>query len=141
MTYNDIIQKAGKRIVKHVSYIANNQTINVNDENVEKIRITENTPLVGTAMTECEITLKEKVDGVFNVEIEATYNNETKTATYGAYYLKEEPRYNANKKLYIHKTYDGMVKSMVSYVPISITYPCTITNRIIFGLSYFFLII
>lgn len=128
MTYNDIIQKAGKRIVKHVSYIANNQTINVNDENVEKIKITENTPLVGTAMTECEISLKEKINGDISVEVEASYNNETKTATYGTYYLKEEPTYNANKKLYIHKAYDGMVKSMVPYVAVSVNYPCSIYN-------------
>ena len=128
MTYNDIIQKAGKRIVKHVSYIANNQTINVNDENIEKIKITENTPLVGTAMTECEISLKEKINGDISVEIEASYNNETKIATYGTYYLKEEPTYNANKKLYIHKAYDGMVKSMVPYVAVSVNYPCSIYN-------------
>ena len=128
MTYNDIIQKAGKQIVKHVSYTTNNQNYNVNDNEIEKIKITEETPLVGTAMTSCEITLKSKVDGVFTVSIDATYNNETKTETYGKFYLKEEPTYNANKKQYVHKTYDAMIQSMVEYTPVNVNYPCTIYN-------------
>ena len=37
MTYNDIIQKAGKRIKKHVYYIENNTTTNVSDDNVERV--------------------------------------------------------------------------------------------------------
>ena len=128
MTYNDIIQKAGKQIVKHVSYIYNNQNYNVSDNEIEKIKITEETPLVGTAMTSCEITLKSQIDGIFTVSIDATYNNETKTETYGKFYLKEEPTYNANKKQYVHKTYDAMIKSMVEYSPVNVNYPCTIYN-------------
>lgn len=131
MTYNEIIQKAGKRITKHVSYTLNNQLYNIDDNNVDKIKIVEETPLVGTAMTGCEITLKEKVNGEFNVVIDATYNNETKSASYGKYYLKEEPTYDANKKTYLHKTYDGMIKSMVPYNAITISYPCTLYDYFI----------
>ena len=102
MTYNEIIKKAGKRIRKHVYYIQDGITTRVSDESVERVKFDLQTPLIGTSMQTCEIELKEKIDGEIYVEVEARYGSSTATKTYGAYYLKEEPTYDANKKRYIH---------------------------------------
>lgn len=127
MTYNQIIQKAGKRITKHVYYFNdNNVRTNVLDEEVDRVKFTTSTPLVGTSIKGCEITLKSKISGRIYVDIEAKYGTDTATETFGPYYLKEEPTYDANKKTYLHKTYDKLLKSMVDYTALNIAYPCTI---------------
>ena len=128
MTYNDIIQKAGKRITKHVYYIKNNVTTNVSDDNIDKIKFDTQTPLIGTSINGCELTLKEKIDGNIYVQIVACYQEYQDTKTYGPFNLKEEPKYDANKKTYLHKTFDGLLKSMVDYQPLNITFPCTVYN-------------
>jgi len=126
MTYDEIIKKAGKRIRKHVYYIQDGITTRVSDESVERIKFDLQTPLIGTSMQTCEIELKEKIDGEIYVEVEARYGSSTATKTYGAYYLKEEPTYEASKKTYIHKVGDDLIKSMVDYEPVNLTYPATI---------------
>ena len=128
MTYNEIIQKAGKRITKHVYYIKNNVTTNVSDDNIDKIKLDTQTPLIGTSINGCELTLKEKIDGDIYVQIVARYQEYQDTKTYGPFNLKEEPKYDANKKTYLHKTFDGLLKSMVDYQPLNITFPCTVYN-------------
>ena len=139
MTYNEIIQKAGKKVKKHVYYIINNVTTNVNDNNVERVKFDTQTPLIGTSINGCEITLKEPINGNIYVQIEAKYKNETKTETFGPFTLKEEPTYDANKKTYLHKCYDNMLKSMIDYQAITMTYPCTIYqffSRLVYELGY-----
>ena len=126
MTYDEIIKKVGKRIKKHVYYIKDGVTTYVSDESVERVKFDLQTPLIGTAINGCEITLKEKIDGDIYVEVEAKYGGYTQTKTYGAYNLKEEPTYDANKKSYLHKTYDNLIKSMVDYEAVNVTYPVTI---------------
>lgn len=126
MTYDEIIKKAGKRIKKHVYYINGGLRTNVSDESVERVKFDLQTPLIGTSMQTCEIELKEKIDGDIYVEVEAKYGSSTATKTYGAYHLKEEPTYEANKKTYIHKVGDNLIKSMVDYEPVNLTYPTTI---------------
>lgn len=127
MTYNEIIQKVGKRITKHVYYINDeNETVDVNDNNVVQIKFITETPLIGLSITECELVLKEAISGNIYVEIEASYGSNTATKTYGAFYLKEAPTYNASKKEYTHKTYNKILNSMVDYEAITMTYPCTV---------------
>ena len=126
MTYDEIIKKAGKRIRKHVYYIKNGVRTNVSDESVERVKFDLQTPLIGTSMQTAEIELKEKIDGDIYVEVESRYGSSTATKTYGAYYLKEDPTYEANKKTYIHKVGDNLIKSMVDYEPVNLTYPATI---------------
>lgn len=126
MTYDEIIKKAGKQITKHVYYIKDGVRTNVSDESVERVKFDLQTPLIGTSMQTCEITLKEKIDGDIYVEVEAKYGSSTATKTYGAYHLKEEPTYDANKKTYIHKVGDNLIKSMVDYEPLNLVYPVTI---------------
>lgn len=126
MTYDEIIKKVGKRIKKHVYYIKDGMTTRVSDESVERIKFDLQTPLIGTSMQTAEIELKEKIEGEIYVEVEAKYGSSTATKTYGAYHLKEEPTYDANKKRYIHKVGDNLIKSMVDYEAVNLTYPATI---------------
>ena len=126
MTFDEIIKKAGKRIKKHVYYIENGVTTPVSDESVERIKFDLQTPLIGTSMQTAEIELKEQIDGEIYVEVEARYGSSIATRTYGPYNLKEEPTYDANKKRYIHKVGDNLIKSMVDYEAVNLTYPATI---------------
>ena len=126
MTYDEIIKKVGKRIKKHVYYIKDGLTTRVSDESVERIKFDLQTPLIGTSMQTAEIELKEKIEGEIYVQVEAKYGSSTATKTYGAYHLKEEPTYEASKKTYIHKVGNNLIKSMVDYEPVNLTYPATI---------------
>lgn len=126
MTYNEIIKKAGKRIVKHVYYEKDNKTIYVDDNNVDTVKFIDETPLIGTSISGCELTLKEKIDGKIYVDVVATYQGQSATKTYGFYILKEEPKYNADKKNYTHKMYDNMINSMVDYSKVNIDFPCSV---------------
>lgn len=128
MTFDEIIKKAGKRIKKHVYYIKNGVTTRLSDESVERIKFDLQSPLIGTSINGCELTLKEPIDGDIYVEVEAKYGEYTQTKTYGAYHLKEEATYDANKKTYLHKTFNNLLKSMVDYQPVNVSYPCTIFN-------------
>lgn len=126
MTYNQIIQKVGKRLKTHVYYVNNGVTTNVSDDNVVEVKFKTNTQLIGLSITECDIILKEPIDGEIYVQIEAKYGTDTATKTYGAFYLKEAPKYDASKKDYTHKTFNKILLSMVDYEPITMIYPCTV---------------
>jgi len=126
MTYNQIMQKVGKRLKTHIYYVNNGSTTNVSDDNIVQVKFKTTTQLIGLSITECDIILKEPIDGEIYVQIEAKYGNDTATETYGAFYLKEAPKYDASKKDYTHKTYNKILLSMVDYEPITMTYPCTV---------------
>jgi len=127
MTYNGIIQTPGRRIKNGVKYFDGVDLIDVSDNKIEKLKFIDKIPLVGTAMASCEITLKEKLNyDTFNNYFNASTTDESYNYYLGRYYLKEEPTYNANKKTYLYRTYDYMVKAMVPYVAVNISYPCTL---------------
>lgn len=128
MTYDEIIQEAGKRVEKNVYYIVNNQRTDVNIDNIENVKISFNSPLIGTLMQGAELTLKEPISGEIYIEIEARYQSYTATKTYGPYFLKQEPTYQADSKNYLHILYDAIIKSMVQYEELQIQYPCTLYN-------------
>ncbi len=127
MTYNEIIQKAGKRILKKVYYLDGNTTINVDKNDIIKVKPSFSCTLIGTVMLGIELELKTSLpDKKIYVEIVASYNGESATKKYGPYYLKEKPKYNADDKTYTIKIYDEMLKLMVDYIPLDISFPCTI---------------
>lgn len=128
MTYDEIIQEAGKRVEKNVYYIVNGQRTDVDIDNIENVKISFNSPLIGTLMQGAELTLKEPISGEIYIEIEARYQSYTATKTYGPYFLKKEPTYQADSKNYLHILYDAVIKSMVQYEELQIQYPCTLYN-------------
>ena len=127
MTYNDIIQKPGRRIKTHVYYEYNSQTQYVSDDNVGRARLFLKSNLIGTAIKGCELKLKEAIQGIVCIEIEASYEDEEYTKTYGPYIITEE-KFDADTKEYTYTMYDNFVKSMVDYEPVSIPYPNTVYN-------------
>lgn len=128
MTYNEIIQKVGKRILKKVYYLDGETIINVDKEDIIKVKPSFSCPLIGTVMLGIELELKTPLpDKKIYVEIVASYNGNTAAKKYGPYYLKEKPKYNADDKTYTIKIYDEMLKLMVNYTPLdNISFPCTI---------------
>lgn len=128
MMYNDIIQQVGKRILKHIYYVYNGTTTYVNDDNLQRIKLIKKSELLRTAIQGAEIIVQEELKGSIYIEIEAKYQEYTQTKTFGPYYVKEKPKYDANKLTYTYIVYDGFVKSMVDYEPLEVTYPITINN-------------
>ena len=76
-----------------------------------------------------QFTSKERITNANKVYLQviAGYNNNYATKLYGAYYIKEE-NYNASTKEYDYILYDEILKTMVKYEPINISYPTTIYN-------------
>lgn len=128
MIYNEIIQKVGRKIIKKVYYYDNDIITYADINDIVSVKPSFSTQLIGTVMLGIELELKTYLptDEKIYVEIEASYNGNKASKIYGPYYLKEIPLYNADTKTYTHQLYDGMLKSMVDYVPLAILFPCTI---------------
>ena len=127
MTYNEIIQKVGRKIAKRVYYYEDNVITYIDINDIVSVKPSFATKLIGTVMLGIELELKTYLpDEEIYVEIEASYNGNKAIKKYGPYYLKEIPLYSADTKTYTHQLYDGILKSMIDYVPLAILYPCTI---------------
>lgn len=127
MTYNEIIQKEGRRISPQVVYRIDETEFIITRDDIKKARPFFNASLVGTVMKGFEIECTKEIP---NVEIRfeniARFESDIQKGSYGPYYLKEKPEYNADSKTYSHKFYDGFLKTMVEYQPIKIEYPTTV---------------
>ena len=128
MTYYEIMQQAGKRIHPKLYYYDNaNTKVEIDRDNIESIKLSFNAPLTGSVATELTAELKVSLpDTAIYFQNTATYNGTNATKTYGPFYLKETPSFNADSKTYDHTMYDGFLKAMVDYKPITITYPTTV---------------
>lgn len=125
MTYNEIMQKAGRKIKKNVFYYENNERIYLNENDIEDAKIWFDTNIIGTSMFVLDINLKNKTNQKeIYYEINAIYGNDKEQMIYGPYFLKEEPTYNASDKTYSYTYCDFFIKTMIDYKPINIPYPC-----------------
>ena len=71
MTYNQIIQKPGKRIFKKVYYKEGETIINVDEEDIIRVKPSFSSPLIGTVMLGIELELKKALpDKDIYVEIQ-----------------------------------------------------------------------
>ena len=128
MTYCEIMQQPGKRIHPKLYYYDDTNTkVEIDRDDIESAKLSYNSPLTGSVMTGLTATLKVKLpDKPIYFQNTATYNGTNATKTYGPFYLKEEPKFNASNKTYEHTMYDGFLKGMIDYQPITITYPTTV---------------
>lgn len=142
MTYQEIIQKVGRSILKKIYYINNNENNYLDEDDIESIKPSFSAPLIGTVMLGLEAELKTTLpkNKKIYIEIVASYSSNSATKIYGPYYLKEDPTYNADTKTYTHQLYDAMLLSMVDYIPIQITqWPCkikTFFNKLVETIGY-----
>lgn len=127
MTFNEIMQKVGRKIKKNIFYYKNNEKKYVNKNDFKNANLWFDTNIIGTSMYILDIDLKENIrqEEVY-YEVNAIYGNETQKMVYGPFFLKEEPKYNANDKTYSYQYCDFFIKSMIDYQPINITYPCSL---------------
>lgn len=129
MTYEEIIRQAGKQIEPKVYYYLNNTKIEIDVDDFKTAKPKFNAKLLGTAMRGLEIELSVALfNTAIYLDILATFDKYSAVKTYGPYYFKEKPTYNADTKTYTHKLYDEFIKTMVDYEEIEIDYPCTIYN-------------
>lgn len=128
MTYEEIIQKAGKQIEPKVSYYNdNNELVYIDRDEIISIKYAFNSNIIGSLMKTMEVELKSELPNKeIRIQNIATFEEYTQTKDFGIYKLKEEPTYNADTKTYTHKLCDGMLDLMKDYVPITITYPTTV---------------
>lgn len=129
MTYEQIIQKAGKRIVPRVYYYENGSEVSLNRDDFQQAKFSFNASLVGTVMSSVELEVKRELpDTSIFIEITARFDEYTAKKVYGGYLRRGEPTYNADAKTYTYEMYDKIITSMVDYKPINITYPTTVYN-------------
>lgn len=130
MTYYEIMQKPGKRIhPKFYYYDSTNTKVEIDRDDINSVKLYFNAPLTGSVMLGLDAELKyELPDVAIYFQNTATYNGTNATKTYGPFYLKEKPSFNASSKAYEHTMYDGFLKAMVDYQPITITYPATVLD-------------
>lgn len=131
MTYNEIMQKAGKRIKPNLYYYNNDTKIEISRNDIIKIRPHYSAGLIGTIMRGLEIELKISIPtSTIYFKNMAMFEENLQTKDYGEYYLKEKGTYNADTKTYTYQFYDGFLKLMVPYKAITIDYPCTVNDFI-----------
>ena len=130
MTYYEIMQKPGKRIhPKFYYYNSTNTKVEIDRDDINSVKLYFNAPLTGSVMLGLDAELKyELPDVAIYFQNTATYNGTNATKTYGPFYLKEKPSFNASSKVYEHTMYDGFLKTMIDYQPITITYPTTVLD-------------
>lgn len=127
MTYEQIIQKAGKRIIPRVYYYENGVETSLDRDDFQQAKFKFNASLVGTVMYGVELEVKTLLpDTLIFIEITAKYDVYTQKKVFGGYLKRGEPTYNADNKTYTYEMYDKIITAMVDYKPISIAYPTTI---------------
>ena len=78
MTYEQIIQKAGKRIIPRIYYYENGVETSLDRDDFQQAKFKFNASLVGTAMFGVELeTRVELPDTVIYIEITARYDDYT----------------------------------------------------------------
>ena len=129
MTYEQIIQKPGKRIVPRVYYYENGEEISLNRDDFQQAKFKYNASLVGTIMSGVELETRTLLPNVeVFIEITAKFDEYSQKKVYGGYFRRSEPKYNADKKTYTYEMYDKIITAMVDYKPIEIEYPTTVYN-------------
>ena len=121
------MQKAGKRIHPKIYYYVNEEKVVLEHDKIISAKPFFKANLIGTIMKGLTLELKEMVPFTeIYFSNTAKYNGVNATKTYGPYYLKETPTYNADTKTYTHNLYDSFIRTMVDYNPLTITYPTTL---------------
>ena len=129
MTYYEIMQKPGKRIHPKFYYYDNNTKVEIDRDDINSVKLYFNAPLTGSVMIGLDAELNyELPDTAIYFQNTATYNGTNATKTYGPFYLKEKPTFDASSKIYEHIMYDGFLKAMTDYQPITINYPTTVLD-------------
>lgn len=129
MNFSEIIKTPGRRITPKVYFCSGDVEQYISQDDFIQCKIYYNANLVGTLMQSMELELKSQLpDTSICFEITAKYGTDIATKTYGPYFLKEKPTYNADSKTYTHKLCDSFVKTMTDYKPLTITYPTNVFN-------------
>ena len=127
MTYNQIMQSAGKEINPSIYYTISGTTTTIDRDKIISAKIYFNAPVLGTIMNglSVEITTTLPTETPIYFKNIATLGTDTANKVYGPFYVKSS-EYNADKRTYNIELYDEFLPTMVDYEPITIVYPTTI---------------
>jgi hypothetical protein len=127
MNYNEIIQKAGRKIRKDIYYYdENNNKIEVERNNIKRVKYGFHSSITGTVMRELEAELTIPLDTPVYLKITASFEEYSDSIEFGPLFLKTKAEYDANSKTYFHNYYDYMIQTMKDYKAVDIQYPCTL---------------
>lgn len=130
MTYFEIMQQPGREIhPKLYYYDSANSKIEIDQDDIENVKMSFNGTLTGTVMQGLEVTTAIVLPTLTAIYFQNTakYDTNHATKTYGPYFIKESS-YNADDKTYDYTLYDDFLNAMVDYKPITINYPTTVLN-------------
>lgn len=133
MAYKDVIQSPGRIITKRIYCQSGNTYITLSNDVFYSAKIGTNYNLGdGTVCTYLELELDRELDLSHDGDyiLMNIYAHVQGGQEYGygfnRFYPKElTNNYDVNSKHYIYKLYDGMIKAMIPYIPVNITYPTT----------------
>lgn len=127
--YKKSISLFGREIDSKIQIIGSNLTLN--KENLFSINLTTYSSLFKTVMKQVDFESKLEIgkNQEINVKSGVKVNDEYEYIDYGNY-LVYENEYKAETDTYLHKCYDKMLKTMIDYVPLEITYPINLREYI-----------
>lgn len=119
--------KEAKRVNYKISY----DNIVIEDEDLDNFNPVVNTDLLKSVMKEFHFTTKKNIpkNKVINVKYGVLINDDYEYIDFGDYIIKDN-KYDPNTKQYIYDCYDFMLKTMIDYKKLNITYPITLINYI-----------
>lgn len=127
--YKKSISLFGREIDSKIQIIGSSLTLN--KENLFSINLTTYSSLFKTVMKQVDFESKLEIgkNQEINVKSGVKVNGEYEYIDYGNY-LVYENEYKAETDTYLHKCYDKMLKTMIDYVPLEITYPINLREYI-----------
>ncbi len=127
MTYNEIMQSAGKEINPSIYYTINGTTTTLGRDDIKSAKVYFNAPVLGTIMSGLSVEIYDTLPTNTPIYFKnvATLDTYTQNKVYGPYYVKDT-QYNADTRTYSIELYDEFLPTMVDYQPITIIYPTTI---------------
>lgn len=113
------------------NFNTSNQSL-IDSEDIYNMSIIKNGQLLQSLMKQFnfETNVELKIGDIVKPQFGLLVNNDYEYLDYGNYiiYSKE---YNAENQTWNYVAYDFMLKSMIKYEPLNLTYPCTIREYLI----------
>lgn len=129
--FKDQIKEMGRELDSKITYILNNETIELGAEELNSITPHYQGAILKSVMKQLDIDSNEDIPlgTEINYQFGVKVNNSYEYLDYGNYIVYSSEK-QEDTRSYKIIAYDKMLYSMVDYVSVGVTYPCTIRDYI-----------